>query len=303
MVIYKSELVLSPQNPFNLAYVFDSHGWSDLLPNQRHPQGLRRVEKLGSGQVVLLDIGKQISQSADILVEVNSTAELSAAEKEEILEKIRTMLRLNEDISEFYTLCRSAPEPWNKIQPGQAKLLCSPGVFEDVIRSICTTNIQWGGTKRMVNALVNTLGESFAGEPQLKAFPEPGVLAETAPEVFSETIRLGYRSDYVHLLGKQVNAGELDLESLRTSNLSTPDLKKELLKIKGIGSYAAATLLMLLGRYDELPMDTVFRSFVQRKYFNGEKVPDAQAAEIYQDWGEWKYLAYWVDLWNDINKS
>ena len=303
MNIKKTELLLSTELPVNLAFVIDSHGWSDLLPNHKQPQGLRRVTKLQSGQVILLDISAQETQEQVIRLEVFSPAELSQGDKEEIFKTTRTMLRLNENLNDFYTLCRSAPAPWNKLQPGQAKLLCSPSVFEDVIRCICTTNIQWGGTKRMVNGLVNTLGESFADDPQLKTFPGPEVLAEAPAQIFSETVRLGYRSEYVHLLARRVTSGELDLEGLRSSSLPTADLKKELLKIKGIGNYAAATLLMLLGRYDELPMDTVFRSFVQRKYFNGEKVPDLQAAEIYQDWGEWKYLAYWYDLWNNFSEA
>ena len=74
------------------------------------------------------------------------------------------------------------------------------------------------------------------------------------------------------------------------------DIKKQLLAIKGIGNYAAATLLMLIGRYDELPMDSVFHSFVSEKYFKGKTVPEKRAQKIYKKWGRWKYLAYWYDL-------
>ena len=299
-----TELTLKPQLPVRLEFVIESHGWSELLPNHRLPQRLRRVEQLQNGEVILLHISSRpVFQNQEICLEVHSRTELSQTEVDEILQKTKTILRLDEDLSAFYTLCQSAPPPWNQLLPGQAKILCSPSVFEDIIRCICTTNIQWGGTKRMVNGLVNTLGEPFSGDPLLKTFPNPQVLAAAAPQVFSETVRLGYRSEYVHLLARQTAAGELDLESLRSSSLSTMELKKELLKVKGIGNYAAATLLMLLGRYNELPMDTVFRSFMQRKYFNGEKVPDEKAAEIYQDWGEWKYLAYWYDLWSGFSQT
>jgi hypothetical protein len=75
------------------------------------------------------------------------------------------------------------------------------------------------------------------------------------------------------------------------------------LAIKGVGSYAAATLLMLLGRYDELAMDTVFRRFVSEKYFDGEQPSDADAQTIYADWGRWKYLAYWFDIWEGLEES
>jgi 3-methyladenine DNA glycosylase/8-oxoguanine DNA glycosylase len=34
--------------------------------------------------------------------------------------------------------------------------------FEDVVKTICTTNVAWSATVRMVNALVDNLGEAAA---------------------------------------------------------------------------------------------------------------------------------------------
>jgi len=62
-------------------------------------------------------------------------------------------------------------------------------------------------------------------------------------------------------------------------------------------------MLMLLGRYDELAVDTVFREFVRTKYFKGRKVSDQKAAAVYDGWGEWKYLAYWFDIWQGFNEA
>ena len=97
--------------------------------------------------------------------------------------------------------------------------------------------------------------------------------------------------------------GELDLEALATSDLPTSELRKQLLAIKGVGPYAAATMLMLLGRYDEIGVDTVFRDFVGRKYFDGNKPEDSEALAIYADWGRWKYLAYWFDIWQGLDET
>ena len=99
------------------------------------------------------------------------------------------------------------------------------------------------------------------------------------------------------LLAQRVATGDLDLEALRSSELPTTELKKRLLAIKGVGNYAAANMLMLLGRYDELAIDTVFRAFVGQKYFGGTYPTDKEAQAIYDEWGEWKYLAYWFDVW------
>jgi 3-methyladenine DNA glycosylase/8-oxoguanine DNA glycosylase len=222
------------------------------------------------------------------------------AERTEVKATVRMMFRLDEDLSVFYALCRQRGGFWARYSPGKGRLLRSPTLFEDIVKTICTTNIQWGGTKRMVENLVNGFGAAYPGDPEVYAFPTPEAIAATDAAEFAEAARLGYRAPYVYELAGQVTAGEIDLEELRDPALPTLELKKKLLAIKGIGNYAAATLLMILGRYDELPVDTVFRQFVSEKYFGGERPPDADAMAIYAGWGEWKYLAYWFDLWAGV---
>ena len=91
--------------------------------------------------------------------------------------------------------------------------------------------------------------------------------------------------------------GDLDLEGLPTAGMPTAELKKKILGIKGIGNYAAATLLMLLGRYDTLGVDSVCRDFVKKKYFEGRVPSDTEIHAVYENWGEWRSLAYWFELW------
>jgi 3-methyladenine DNA glycosylase/8-oxoguanine DNA glycosylase len=91
----------------------------------------------------------------------------------------------------------------------------------------------------------------------------------------------------------------VDLEGFLFSDQPTADIKRALLAIKGVGPYAAATLLMLIGRYDEIGFDTVFRDFVSARYFNGERPLPATMLAVYDDWGKWRYLAYWFEMWSD----
>jgi 3-methyladenine DNA glycosylase/8-oxoguanine DNA glycosylase len=209
------------------------------------------------------------------------------------------MFRTDEDLSPFYALCREKGGLWTRLTGGLGRLLRSPTLFEDVVKTICTTNIQWGGTVRMVAELVNAFGEPYAGDATRRAFPVPAAIAAATLDSFNASVRLGYRGAYVHMLAQQVASGELELETLRDADIPTPELKKELLAIKGVGNYAAATLLMLMGRYDELAIDTEFRAFVAKKYFSGSYPSDQEAQAIYADWGRWKYLAYWFDIWQD----
>ena len=297
-------ITLTP--PFNFEHTAYSHGWVVLAPNiwDKERAAVGRIQRLRSGKVVLLDItGSGSVKKPKIEIEVRHVGRLPRKEGDEIIAAVGYMFRSDEDLSEFYTLCNKRGKKWKKLTDGWGRLLRSPTVFEDVVKTICTTNIQWGGTKRMVEGLVNVLGEEYPAHRVLKAFPTPEAMAAAPAKTFTETVRLGYRGEFIHTLAKRVAAGDLDLDALRESEIPTPELKKELKAIKGVGDYAAATLLMLLGRYDELAVDTVFRDFVGKKYFSGKPTSDEKAGAVYQDWGKWKYLAYWYDLWQGLDEE
>ena len=330
MKINKTRLSIAPPAPFDFERTAYSHGWVVLAPNgwDSERKALRRVERLGSGKVVALDIrGTGPVGKRQIAVDVHHSGDLSQRERKEIESAVGRMFRVDEDLSAFYALCEKRGGRWKKWTEGLGKLLRSPTMFEDVVKVICTTNIQWSGTKRMVEGLVEAYGEPFGGDgvtgivknggrgdsrdkktnknlveaSVAKAFPTPEAIAAENPDVFAESVRLGYRAPFVHELAVGVASGELDLEAFMDSDLPTPELKKELLTVKGVGAYAAASLLMILGRYDELAVDTVFRQFVREKYFDGNRPTDAEARAIYKDWGQWKYLAYWFDLWTGFD--
>jgi 3-methyladenine DNA glycosylase/8-oxoguanine DNA glycosylase len=220
---------------------------------------------------------------------------------------VRRMLRLDEDLGCFHRLCRSAGGRWEAASHGLGRLLRSPTVFEDVVKTICTTNVQWGGTKAMVRGLVQRLGQpgprSGTDDRSFpNSFPTPGAIAAADGRALDEA-RLGYRSPYVRELAERVAGGELDLEELRDRGAATEEVRQALLDIKGVGPYAAATLLMLLGRYDHLAVDSVFRTFVSRRYFGGRRPSDREAEKVYAGWGQWKYLGYWFDLWQGTDEA
>jgi N-glycosylase/DNA lyase len=158
----------------------------------------------------------------------------------------------------------------------------------------------------MVRQLVLGLGEAGPASGEnggfSNAFPTPARLAK-ADAAELEDVRLGYRAPYVKELADRVVAGDLDLPALEDEQRSTKEIRKALLEIKGVGPYAAATLLMLLGRYDHLAIDSVYRTFVSERYFAGRRPSDAEAAAVYEDWGRWRYLGYWFDLWQGAEEN
>lgn len=286
---------LAARPPFSLAAVVGSHGWVRLAPFGRlEPSGgLTRVERLESGRVVAL-----VVEEAGDGVSVEVDAALSKAEQNEVSTRLAWMLQLDQDLSDFYELARAEPKLAHVETGAQGRLLRSPTLFEDVIKTIMTTNTTWSGTIRMAEGLVAHHGDPHPADAAHRAFPTPAQLAASDEETLRSVVRLGYRAPYVLALARAVASGELDLEALKTADLPTDQLRKHLLALKGVGAYAAANLLMILGRYDYLPVDSWAFKLVSHEWFGGEPVGLAEVEAAFERWGPWKGLAYWFWDWS-----
>ena len=283
------QLTLSARPPFRFRSVLQSHGWVQLAPLQWEEEtGLLHLPlQLSEGTVVPLTISGD-----DDAVVVTSNELLSQAEADEIAGKVAWMFNLDADFDEFYQLADQEPRLAHTRQHGHGRLLRSPTLFEDVVKVMATTNIQWGGTKRLVRKLVERFGAPLPAEENVRAFPSAEAIA-ASDEAILRGLGWGYRSPYLLKLANDVVNGLFDLDALRHSPLATPDLRKLLLKLPGIGPYAAATLLGLLGRYDYIGVDTEAVAIVSKHFYNGETVGAKEIDIVFARWGKYKSLAYW----------
>jgi 3-methyladenine DNA glycosylase/8-oxoguanine DNA glycosylase len=182
-------------------------------------------------------------------------------------------------------------------EKAQGRVLRCPSLFEDVVKTILTTNTLWAATRRMTANLVDQYGDPLPADPARRAFPTPGRLARTTEARLRSKTRLGYRAPYVLELARAIASGKLDLEALKDEALPTADLRKRLLAIKGVGNYAAANLLILLGRYDFLPVDSWALKMVSQEWHDGKPVGPAEVEAAFERWGKWKGLAYFNWDW------
>jgi len=212
---------------------------------------------------------------------------------------VKWMLALNNDFSEFYKLTKNEPKLNHVEEKAQGRLLRSPTLFEDTIKTILTTNTSWTGTIRMTEALVNHFGEPIPGSTTEFSFPTPERISTSDEQTLRENTRLGYRAPYILNLAREVASGTLDLEALKTSELPGDQLHKQLISIKGVGNYAAANLMMLLGRYDYLTIDSWAIKMVSQDFFDGDPINPKDVERIFEPWGKWKGLAYWLWDWSD----
>jgi N-glycosylase/DNA lyase len=219
-----------------------------------------------------------------------------------ILGAVRQVLRMDQDLSAFYADCLADPDlAW--AATGAGRMLRSPTVFEDVVKTICTTNCAWSATVRMVNALVGELGEPAVGAegPLANAFPTPERMAEAPDTFYRETVRAGYRGAYLASLARSVAAGDLDLEALGATTreeLPDEDLEAALLALPGVGPYAAAHIMMTIGRHSRLILD----SWTRPKYarlLGRRTVADATIRRRFRRFGPEAGLAFWLFVTSD----
>ncbi|MDD5466546.1 MAG: hypothetical protein PHS96_01950 [Anaerolineales bacterium] len=284
---------LPARPPFSLPAVIRSHGWVQLAPfHSVDFTNLSYVDALSSGRMIELRIAP-----APEGVSVEVPGQLKRAEQAEVSHKVAWMLGLEQDFAPFYALARREPKLAHAEAQGQGRVLRSPTLFEDAVKTILTTNTTWSGTIRMNQALVDLFGEPLPSGDSRRSFPSPRRLATSDVEALRSQARLGYRAPYVLELAQRVASGELDLEALKDPGLPTDELRKRLLAIKGIGGYAAANLLVILGRYDFVPVDSWALKLVSHEWHSGEPVGETQVREAFEAWGEWKGLAFWFWKW------
>ena len=296
----RMNLSLPAVGRFVLSSVVRSHGWYALAPFDWDADAgaLMRIERLNSSRVVAL----WLSQAADG-VSVTVSEKLSASESDEVARKASWMLGLGQDLGVFHRVARDEPRLDHVVSGAQGRFLRSPTVFEDVVKTILSTNTSWSGTVRMTANLVAELGEPYCydagGEPDGRCtFPTASALAMSDEMVLRDRVRLGYRAPFVLDLARAVDSGKIDLEPLKTSSDSSAELRRRLMTIRGVGSYAAASVLLLLGRYDFVPVDSTARASVSREWYGGQPVGADEVEAAFERWGAWKGLVYWFWAWS-----
>jgi 3-methyladenine DNA glycosylase/8-oxoguanine DNA glycosylase len=294
-------LHLTARKPFKFMSVVNSHGWMQLAPFSfdETTHTLSYILRLSNGHVIELKLTDGVD---GVNVE---TGKLKKSEQNEVTDAVTWMFGLDMDFSAFYTASRVEPKLVHVKKQALGRLLRSPTLFEDVVKTIFTTNTLWGATRNMTKKLVEEFGSSLSGgssssqpaDEAPKAFPTPEAIAASDPETIKEKIRVGYRAPAIHQLAVRVASGKYDIEALKHSNLATLELRKELMTINGVGPYAAANLLLILGRSDFIPVDSWALKLVSHEWYKGKPITAKEVEKHFEKWGEFKGFAFWFWDW------
>jgi 3-methyladenine DNA glycosylase/8-oxoguanine DNA glycosylase len=212
---------------------------------------------------------------------------------------LRRMLALDDDLAGLYAACAAHPALSWVGDLGVGRLLRSPSVFEDLVKTLATTNCSWALTKSMCRRLVDTLGAvGPAGE---RAFPTAAAIAAAGEQHLRAEIRAGYRARAFVELAERVTSRELDIERwLASSPRALPDdeVQQALLSLRGFGPYAAQGLLGLLGRPRGLALDSWVRGKLPR-LLGLPSMTDAEIGARYSAYGRWGGSILWLELTRD----
>ena len=286
--------------PVDLARTLASHGVASLPPMSidQEARSFEVTLDAGRGRPRTVRVGPGPRGTCAIEVAGRPPAAATAGV---LKEKVRRILGLEQDLSPFYEAVRDDPDlAW--AAAGAGRMIRSPSVFEEVVKTVCTTNCAWSATVRMTTALVEHLGEPAAGAPREgwrgRAFPTPAAMASAGEDFYRDVVRAGYRGRYFISLATMVAERTVDLEALATTppeELPDAELAKRLQALPGVGPYAAAHIMMLIGRHSLLILDSWTRPTYAR-LTGKKKVSDAAIERRFRRYGPYRGLAFWLLL-------
>ena len=270
---------------FSFRNLVRSHGWVFLAPFNwcEERQALERPLHLPSGSTVKFRI-RVVPDRRSAVVNVTPPrgAKLTPVERTCVRGQVSRMLRLDEKLSDFHRMCRADRSLAFAAKAACGGMLRCPDPFEDLVKTICTTNCDWRNTKGMCEALCELDGGGF---------PRPEAILRLSPARLARAVPLGYRGRTVHRVAQLYSEGELPLDSWASAG-DFLAIRAALMEIWGIGPYCADHMLVLLGCYEHIPVDSEVLRYLRATHFHGRQVSAQEAVAPYERYGRWRYLAY-----------
>lgn len=282
---------------FSLRRTAMSHGWCELAPTAYDDQRgvLHRTLDLPDAGPLTVSVRRQPAGPLEASWgRVHGTCD----DRMSIKAQLRRMLTLDDDLTALYDACAADPGlDWVR-DDGAGRLLRSPTVWEDLAKTLATTNCSWALTRSMCRRLVDVLGaEGPAGE---RAFPAPEAVVAASEEGMRVDIRAGYRARAFVDLGTSLSQRVDDARWLRGAPSSLPpaEVLLAIRSLRGFGPYAAEGMLGLLGHPRGLALDSWVRAKLPRLLGVGS-MTDAEITARYAAYGEWAGSVLWLELTRD----
>ena len=262
--------------PVSLRSTVRSHGWVMLAPWGWDDSAgvLWRRDRLSSGRVARIQATQPDAARIDVAVDSDG---LSSSDVDEAAGLVKRWLSLDWDPAGAVAAARNAdPGAAEAIERGGGRLLRCSTFYEDFVKTVCTIQIAWSGSRRMVAALVEA-GDGL--------FPAPATIMDLGEAGLRER-GVGFRARALaEGTEKMLDRGLID-ETGRAAN--GPVSYDDLIALWGIGPYAAAHMAVLQHDFSRIPVDSEVTSYCRDRYGIGPEEIDAH----FEPWGEFRFLGY-----------
>ena len=227
-----------------------------------------------------------------VALTIFSDHELTPKETSAVTTQVAHDFALYTDLSEFNALLerdklmRPVLERWRGTRPSGGPL------YEMLVICIVLQNAVVRRSIQMMQNLLRTYGALLHFDGQSLYGYWPPAALDAAPEEELRALKVGYRAKALKRISQPFARGEIDPQKLRS--LPGADLKRELLKLYGIGAQSVWYLMFgVFHRYDAFEYISPWEQKIySRLLFDQPLVPGEQIlAEVERRWGRWKMLA------------
>ena len=257
-----------------LRVTVQSHGWVALEPWKWDGAAgvLSRTDLIGGPTTITVTQSGQ--RALDVRAEAESRTDMSALET-----TVRRWLSLDWNPTEAIEVASAVDtDVADVVRRGGGRFLRGSTFYEDYLKTVCTVQINWAGTKRMASRLVEEIGGGFV--------PTPAQVLDAGDAGLRERAGLGFRAT-----GVMISTERLLLDGLVDDSGEAAEealTYEALIALHGIGPYAASHLRVLLHDFSRVPVDSEVTAFFRERHGIGPK----EVESFLERWGEYKFLGY-----------
>jgi len=281
---YRTIIKLKTPEFYDLDMTCRAHGWKSLAPFSwdADDNTLRFAVLTGEGPVDL----RVKQKGSNIEAAVFSSGKLETTSKKRLKLEIKRSLGLDVDTTGLLAKAKKAgPEYGRLVRKGAGRILRAPTLWEDMAKTLFTTNCTWALTVKICSELCS---DTFVDPAPSGIYPFPSFekVNSFTHGMIRKLVPVGYRAPYFKLLAERF-CHDPALGDIESAKSDTIRVRKIISGLKGFGPYACAHVQVLTGRFQDIPVDTVVTSYLKKVH--RVRKPEAYIKRKYKAWGEYKW--------------
>ncbi len=296
----KKSVILEPKAPYN----FDAN-----FHKPSHFPSSDNIWEKGKYWITMVWKGKRLGLKFENLGTISkpkikftiySQKELSENFIKELIPEIRWRFNFDQDISDFCRRFRNDKilgpiiKKWKGMKP-----IAANSLYETLIIYLVLQNATVRRSVQMLENLFDKFGKKVKFDNKiLSTFWEPKEMAKSSEQELRE-LKVGYRAKFFIKITEQFINKEINEFALR--KMSEEEVKKEMLKLYGIGP-ASVEYLLFEDFYFLDALETIppwEQKIMSRLIFNKKLVPTSKILKFFERYKPYRKLAFHY-LWEDL---